>query len=304
MPDPFDVLRLGFEPADPDPAFSSRLRARIARALALPRGVTVSNLDLEIDSEGSGLETETEGLEGTGDAPRPAKQGDVAYLSLWVPDAHKASVFYANVLGWRFGAGGPAESRQIEDIRPHHGIFAVDAPPTLFISYIVPDLDAALARVVEAGGEAEAATVEPYGLTAMCKDNQGMSFALYTPPGGEWPSRWAFNGERHGDVSYVTMHVISSALAREFYGQVLGWSFEPGRVEDGWGPVDVSVMMGMAGGQPAMTSSAMYRVDDIYQAVERVRAGGGTATDVDEQPYGFSSECRDDQGTLFWLGQH
>ena len=48
----------------------------------------------------------------------------------------------------------------------------------------------------------------------------------------------------------------------------------------------------------------MYRVDDIAAAVERVRAAGGTATDPVAQPYGWTSECVDDQGTRFSLGEH
>jgi predicted enzyme related to lactoylglutathione lyase len=47
----------------------------------------------------------------------------------------------------------------------------------------------------------------------------------------------------------------------------------------------------------------MYLVDDIGAAVERVRAAGGTASDPERQPYGVTSDCVDDQGTRFYLGQ-
>ena len=47
MPDPFDLLRTTLIPAEPDPAFTARLRDRLARALDLPKGVTVSDLALE-----------------------------------------------------------------------------------------------------------------------------------------------------------------------------------------------------------------------------------------------------------------
>ncbi len=47
----------------------------------------------------------------------------------------------------------------------------------------------------------------------------------------------------------------------------------------------------------------MYQVDDIEGAVGRVRELGGTATDPERQPYGLSSECVDDQGGRFYLGQ-
>src|SRR5579875_3247132 len=42
MADPFDVLRTPIAAVDPDPVFADRLRARIERALELPRGVAVS----------------------------------------------------------------------------------------------------------------------------------------------------------------------------------------------------------------------------------------------------------------------
>ena len=47
----------------------------------------------------------------------------------------------------------------------------------------------------------------------------------------------------------------------------------------------------------------MFAVDDIAAAVERVRAAGGTATDPERQPYGTTSDCTDDQGLRFYLGE-
>ena len=42
MADPFGVLWAPVTPADPDPGFAARLRARLERALDLPEGVVVS----------------------------------------------------------------------------------------------------------------------------------------------------------------------------------------------------------------------------------------------------------------------
>jgi hypothetical protein len=44
-------------------------------------------------------------------------------------------------------------------------------------------------------------------------------------------------------------------------------------------------------------------VENVRVAVDRVRALGGTATDPERQPYGETSECADDQGSRFYLGQ-
>jgi predicted enzyme related to lactoylglutathione lyase len=96
---------------------------------------------------------------------------------------------------------------------------------------------------------------------------------------------------------------VNAAAARAFYGSVLGWRFEPGRVADGWQVLDVAPMTGLSGGHDRATTVPMYRVDDIATAVQRVRDAGGTATDPEAQPYGTTSACADDQGTRFYLGQ-
>jgi predicted enzyme related to lactoylglutathione lyase len=62
-------------------------------------------------------------------------------------------------------------------------------------------------------------------------------------------------------------------------------------------------MTGMRGGAAEPAVVPMYRVDDIASAVDRVRDGGGSATDPEGQSYGSTSLCVDDQGTRFYLGQ-
>ena len=49
MPDPFEALRAPVTPVDPDPAFATRLRAQVERALTIPRGADVTDLVLEQD---------------------------------------------------------------------------------------------------------------------------------------------------------------------------------------------------------------------------------------------------------------
>ncbi len=62
-------------------------------------------------------------------------------------------------------------------------------------------------------------------------------------------------------------------------------------------------MGGIGGGRTEQVTAPMWLVDDIEAAVARVRAAGGTATEVAQRPYGLESECIDDQGTHFYLGQ-
>ncbi|MCW3037973.1 MAG: Glyoxalase/bleomycin resistance protein/dioxygenase [Actinobacteria bacterium] len=435
MTDPLESLPLPPSPVDPDPAFAARLRARMTRALALPKGVTVSNLTLNVQPEpdvamtregtpsvvsggvipylivsdarhaldwyveafgarrrgeaivmpdgrighaeidvaggvvyladpsptsrvappepgefarvsltaqvpdldrfvdravaaGADLERAPEetpsGVHGvivdpfghrwllSSPAPAPVpggredagmREGDVAYASLLVPDLGRAKAFFGSVLDWTFGPGSSEQGAQVEGLSMSHGLWGGQERSNLLLCVAVDDVDTAVERVWAAGGRVEEPTDEPYGRLANCVDDQGMAFSLFTPPPGTPSPRGPLNGERHGDLSYLTLEVVDSARTRRFFGEVLGWRFSPGRVEDGWNVEGVVPMSGLHGGHAVDTTLPMYRVDDVAAAVERVRAAGGTATDPVAQPYGRTSECVDDQGTRFYLGQ-
>jgi predicted enzyme related to lactoylglutathione lyase len=183
-------------------------------------------------------------------------------------------------------------------------MYPFDGEPTLFCCYAVDDIDAAIDRVRIAGGSAEPPTDEPFGRTANCVDDDGTPFALYQAPDSDVDGRAPLeNGTRPGDLAYQTMLAIDSNRARAFYGSVLGWTFTPGRVADGWSVHDPVPMVGLSGGNERSIGVPMWRVDDIAIAVRRVREAGGTATEPSEQPYGITAECVDDQGSRFYLGQ-
>ncbi len=231
----------------------------------------------------------------------PMRQGDVVYVSMLVPDAQRAASFFGAVLGWSYGPGSGEQSRQVEGVAPHHGLLGAQERSNLFLCYAVDDVSTGIERVRAAGGQAEEPVTRPYGQIADCVDDDGTCFALYQLTGDE--RRGPANGARQGDLSYLTMEVRDSARARAFYGTVLGWTFRPGRAEDGWFPDEVVPMTGMHGGHQQATVVAMYRVDDISAAVQQVRALSGTAPEPERQPYGLSALCVDDQGTRFYLGQ-
>jgi predicted enzyme related to lactoylglutathione lyase len=435
MPDPFEALRSPVTPVEPDPDFARRLRARIERALSLPKGVIVSETTIETESRapapGAPGPHPSDGAAATGvtaylivhdtrraiewyvevlgarrrgepmvmadgrvghaelevgastlfladespeshvaapragddatvsfvvevpdvdgalrratdrgatleraatDHPygrnavvrdpfghrwiisassentdRPEEEwiqpGDIAYVSLQVPDVGRAEAFFGSVLGWSFAPGSGAQGRQVDGTSPHQGLWGGIEHNTLFLCYAVDDVEAAVARVRAAGGDAQAPTDQPYGRVADCVDDQGTPFAVFRPPSGEPVPRPAAHGTRQGDLAYVTLEVGDSSRTRAFYGDVLGWRFSAGRVDDGWQVDDVRPGTGIRGGQRAATAVPMYLVDDIGAAVERVRAAGGSASDPERQPYGVTSDCVDDQGTRFYLGE-
>lgn len=281
--DPFDALRAPVVPVEPDPRFATELRARLARALLNPGGgtVTTSEQDQAMPAVGP-------------------SQGDLSYASLWLPDVRRAEAFYGALFGWRIVAGSQERGRRIEGTVPHLGMFAMPGTNTLMLCHAVDDIADAVRRIRSAGGEAAEPTREPFGVVADCTDNQGMRFAVFHDPvAGRRPAP----DPRPGELVYLTVQVPDSAAFREFYGAVFGWRFTPGRVTDGWQVEDVRPMTGMRGGAERSVVIPMYRVADIAAAVARVRELGGTATDPARQPYGITSECADDQGTGFYLGQ-
>jgi predicted enzyme related to lactoylglutathione lyase len=233
--------------------------------------------------------------------PAPWHQGDVGYVSLQVPDAERAATFYNAVLGWTYEQRGE-QSWHVNGQSIHIGIFGGQERPDLFCAYAVGDVDAAIRRVRAAGGTAQPPTQQPWGRAADCVDNQGTAFALFAPKPQDPGERPPTNGAREGDVAYLTYGVLDSTLAREFYGSVLGWRFTGGKVNDGWQIEDVAPMGGMGGGREQRTAP-MWLVRDIGAAIGRVRAAGGTATEAAQRPYGLESECVDDQGSHFYLGQ-
>lgn len=228
----------------------------------------------------------------------PIQHGDIGYVSVWVPDAERAAAFYGHVLGWTYD---PATHRVTNTDLPT-GIYASPGTPILFCCYAVTNLEAARRAITEADGVAGETRQTEHGTILDATDNQGAAFAVFEPSPGR--KRPALNGTGPGELSYVTYEVADSTAFLDFYGHVLGWTFEPGRVADGWQVQGVHPMAGAAGGSPRPATVPMWVVADIDAAVARVRAAGGTVlAEPSRQPYGMSAECTDDQGARFYLGQ-
>jgi len=246
------------------------------------------------------------------------REGDLGYVSLWVPDVARAARFFGGVLGWEYEPASGPQGRRVAGRDLHHGLWGDQERSTLFCCFAVADVSAAARRVVDAGGTAGAPDRQRYGTVVDCVDDQGVPFALYEPPGGLAAAGAAGgpggaaggvvagpppNGTRQGDLAYVTMEVVDADRALAFYGHVVGWRADPGQVPNGWQIRDVAPMVGVHGGHEVATTVPMYRVDDVAAAVQAVRDLGGTASDPERQPYGITSLCVDDQGTRFYLGQ-
>ena len=190
----------------------------------------------------------------------------------------------------------------LSDEHPELGIVAPEpGRVTVTLHLTVPDVDTAMSAAADAGATVERpARDEPYGRTGVVVDPFAHRWMLQTTPSTAAEPRPPL---RPGDAVYLTLQVPDGALARDFYGAVLGWSAVPGRVPEGWqveGPIP---MVGIAGGSDEPGMVPMYAVDDIEVAVAAVRTAGGEAGEIERHPYGLTSTCRDDQDQPFYLGQ-
>jgi uncharacterized glyoxalase superfamily protein PhnB len=108
-------------------------------------------------------------------APRP---GDAVYLTVNVPDGARALDFYGAVLGWTAVPGRVPDGWQVEGPTPMVGIGGGSSEPGTVPMYAVDDIEVAVAAVRTAGGEAGEIERQSFGLSALCRDDQGLPFWL------------------------------------------------------------------------------------------------------------------------------
>jgi len=168
--------------------------------------------------------------------------------------------------------------------------------------YAVTDLSGTRQAILDGGGSVGEAQEFDFGTVLDATDSLGTAFAVFEPaPGTPRPE---LNGSGPGELSYINYEVTDSSAFRAFYSRVLFWTFEPGRIQDGWQVQHTHPMAGVAGGGDQQVTVPMWMVEDIDVAVALVREAGGTVIDEpSQQAYGKSAQCADDQGTHFYLGE-
>ncbi len=306
MPDPFDALRSPVVPLAPDPGFAARLHARVAEALSRRPGAALGvTAYLIVTDARRAVDWYVEVL-------GARRRGD----ALVMPDGRVGHVEIE--LG--------ADALFLADESPESPVAAPvpGAPATVTLVVEAPDVDVMVQRAANAGATVERAVAEhDYGRNAVVRDPFGhrwiISAAAVEPvgdtavdagdPDDAAPRRAAAtSGARSGsgpapmepgDIGYVSLWVPDVARAQAFFGSVLGWRFAPGSSPRGRRVEGTAPHQGLWGEVERATLFVCYYVDDVDDAVARVRGAGGVADDPTDEPFGRVANCTDDQGTAF-----
>jgi uncharacterized glyoxalase superfamily protein PhnB len=115
--------------------------------------------------------------------PRPALNGagpgELSYITYQVPDSAAFRAFYSGVLFWAFEPGHIDDGWGVQQTHPMAGVAGGSATAVTVPMWTVDDIDAAVARVREAGGTViDEPSQQPYGKSALCTDDQGTRFYL------------------------------------------------------------------------------------------------------------------------------
>jgi uncharacterized glyoxalase superfamily protein PhnB len=323
MADPFDVLRTPVSPVTPDPQFAQGLRTRLARALSLPKGVTVSDLQLDLDARRElGAESDLEGEPGVSSAGLSQPTAVIARASitpyLAVSGAAEALEWYATAFGAQLrsepifmpdGRVGHAEIEiggalvMLADEFPDIGHTAPTRELGVHVSLhlSVENVDEVVDSAVAAGAELERPVSDAeYGRNATIRDPFGHRWLIFADRVPDPPvDRDAVGVPRHGDIGYVSLWLPDADRGASFFSRVLGWEYAPVRERRARQVEGLGLHHGIWGGVDKATLFCCFAVEDLEAAVERVRRAGGVAGEPQAEPYGSISECVDDQGVQF-----
>jgi uncharacterized protein len=115
--------------------------------------------------------------------------GELAFFELGVGDTDRGRDFYEGLFAWRFETGPSGNGFSIEAPNVPGGMHGGDAGAAPLLFFRVDDMEAALERVRELGGEVEEMNVEGdegsiarFGRFKLCRDDQGSPFGLHQPP--------------------------------------------------------------------------------------------------------------------------
>jgi hypothetical protein len=103
--------------------------------------------------------------------------GTVGFLEIGSANAAATRAFFGAVFDWTCHDNAWFQTPQIKV-----GTHGDDPSPQIYVFFNVTDLEAAVARVRAAGGQADEPTTEPgFGIFVNCVDPGGIRFGLHQP---------------------------------------------------------------------------------------------------------------------------
>jgi uncharacterized protein len=108
-------------------------------------------------------------------------QETVSFVEIGTADASKTGPFFAQLLGWQFHPLGAQSEGWYQTASIKLGMHGNDPSPGFLLFFGVPDLEAAITKVVSLGGKAEIPTEEPgFGRFCFCTDPSGLKFGIHS----------------------------------------------------------------------------------------------------------------------------
>jgi predicted enzyme related to lactoylglutathione lyase len=243
------------------------------------------------------------------------------WYELMTTDAKAAEGFYGKVVGWKTQAAdqpGMSYTLLLTGDVPTAGLMTLDkeacdagAKPT-WVGYIgVGDVDAAVGRVIKAGGKVHVppTDIPNIGRFAMVTDPQGAAFNLFKPV-SDMP-RPPADPATPGLVGWHELMAADANKAFAFYADLFGWTKDEAIDMGAMGHYQLFAAGGPAiGGMmtkpaevPAPFWGYYFQVDAIGAALERLKAAGGKVINGPMEVPGGSwiVQAIDPQGAMFSL---
>jgi len=238
--------------------------------------------------------------------------GTPTWVDLGIPDLDRAMAFYGALFGWEFEvlaeAGGAV--CLLNGHRAAGLIGNADQGATRFwwqVYFATADCDATAKRITDAGGTLvhEPMDAMGEGRVAVAKDPVGAQFGL-------WQAGTRIGAEVVNEPGALLRNDLVTPTpepARAFYAAVFDFTLDGNedmpemdftflRRPDGH---EIGGIIGLPGA-PRSEWGTLFMVADADVAVERARAGGGSATDPEDFVYGRTSIVTDPFGTEFTVG--
>lgn len=152
--------------------------------------------------------------------------GELKFFEIGVADTERARTFYGSLFDWQFEPIGNGFGITAPNMRG--GMHGGDAGAVPYVFFEVEDMETALDRVRDLGGDVEVVDVEgdeeniaKFGRFKLCRDNQGSPFGLHQPPAAQGEGAPELAIRRAATIDHVTLRAKDLTASRRFYEAAL-----------------------------------------------------------------------------------